>query len=94
VARVRHWPLGLPQYGSGHKRLVDVLQTTSDRQPGLFLANNYFTGPSVAVCLTVAQKTALAAHKFLEGGGFVKNSISLRIAINRTNCQTGAVNLT
>ena len=66
VARVRHWPLGLPQYGAGHQRLTGVLRTTYDRQPGLFLAGNYFAGPSVAACLTVAQETPPAVDDYLE----------------------------
>ena len=67
VARVRHWSLGLPQYEFGHQSLINVLQATDDRQPGLFLVGNFFAGPSVAVCLSVAQQTALAVHNYLEG---------------------------
>ena len=66
VARVRHWPLGLPQYGAGHQRLTGVLRTTHDRQPGLYLTGNYFAGPSVAACLTVAQETPPAVDDYLE----------------------------
>ncbi|MDA1099875.1 MAG: protoporphyrinogen oxidase [Proteobacteria bacterium] len=68
VARVRHWPVGLPQYRAGHRGLIKVLGSTHNRQAGLFLTGNYFAGPSVAVCLSVAQKTALAAHGYLESG--------------------------
>ena len=68
VAQVRHWPVGLPQYRTGHGKLVTELGRTHERQPGLFLAGNYFAGPSVATCLTVAQKTAQAAHQHLEQG--------------------------
>ncbi|MBT5110763.1 MAG: protoporphyrinogen oxidase [Rhodospirillaceae bacterium] len=66
VARVRHWPLGLPQYGMGHPALVKDLTTTADRLSGLYLTGNYLAGPSVATCLEVAQETALAADGYLK----------------------------
>jgi oxygen-dependent protoporphyrinogen oxidase len=71
VARVRHWPVGLPQYGSGHQKLIEDLGTTDRRLNGLFLTGNYFAGPSVAVCLSIARKTALAVHRYLESAGAV-----------------------
>ncbi|NKB59817.1 MAG: protoporphyrinogen oxidase [Alphaproteobacteria bacterium] len=64
VARVRHWPLGLPQYGVGHPALVENLRATANRQAGLFLTGNYFAGPSVAICLAGARETAFAAHAY------------------------------
>jgi oxygen-dependent protoporphyrinogen oxidase len=72
VAQVRHWPVGLPQYRAGHRGLIKTLGGTSERQAGLFLTGNYFAGPSVAVCLNVARKTALAAHQHLESGNQVQ----------------------
>ncbi len=65
VAKVRHWPVGLPQYGAGHRALVGHLSGCHDRQAGLFLTGNYFAGPSVATCLSVAQKTAQSTHEHL-----------------------------
>jgi oxygen-dependent protoporphyrinogen oxidase len=67
VADVRHWPVGLPQYALGHNGLLKDLGTTSQRVPGLFLTGNYFAGPSVAVCLNVARKTATSADNYLAG---------------------------
>ncbi len=66
IARVRHWPVGLPQYEPGHREIIGDLGTAGDRVEGLFLTGNYFAGPSVAVCLNTARKTALAAHGYLE----------------------------
>ncbi|MBT7757362.1 MAG: protoporphyrinogen oxidase, partial [Rhodospirillaceae bacterium] len=77
VAQVRHWPVGLPQYRVGHRDLVKVLGSTHERRAGLFLTGNYFAGPSVAVCLNVARKTALAAHHHLQ------NAVNLPKAANR-----------
>ncbi|MDP6689938.1 MAG: protoporphyrinogen oxidase [Alphaproteobacteria bacterium] len=68
AAKVRHWPVGLPQYAAGHRGLVTDLSQCHERQPGLFLTGNYFAGPSVATCLSVAQKTALAVHGYLRHG--------------------------
>jgi protoporphyrinogen/coproporphyrinogen III oxidase len=65
VARVHHWPVGLPQYRAGHRRAVEALETADRRVDGLFLTGNYIGGPSVATCLSVARKTASAVHGYL-----------------------------
>ncbi len=69
LARVRHWPRGLPQYGPGHAERVQDLTALSDREPGLFLTGNYFRGPSVATCLELAGETAAAVDGYLAGAG-------------------------
>ena len=61
VARVRHWPLGLPQYRHGHGDRTAVLEGLSGNLPGLFVTGNYLAGPSVAACLGQAQAVAVAA---------------------------------
>ncbi len=66
VARVRHWPVGLPQYRSGHQGLVSELQCLNRRQPGLYVTGNYFSGPSVAACLSVARNTVAEVGSYLE----------------------------
>ena len=58
VARVRHWPRGLPQYRLGHAARIEALDSVGDRVPGLFMAGNYFDGPSVGACLARARETA------------------------------------
>jgi oxygen-dependent protoporphyrinogen oxidase len=58
VARVRHWPRGLPQYRLGHAERIAALRGVEDRTPGLFLTGNYLEGPSVGACLGQATKTA------------------------------------
>jgi oxygen-dependent protoporphyrinogen oxidase len=64
VAEVRHWPVGLPQYAIGHNDLLKDIETTHQRLPGLFLTGNYFSGPSVAACLDLANKTATSAYEY------------------------------
>jgi len=59
----------LPQYGVGHWDLVKVLEATDQRQNGLFLTGSYFARPAVAVCLSVARKTAMAVRGHLENAG-------------------------
>jgi oxygen-dependent protoporphyrinogen oxidase len=66
VARVRHWPLGLPQYRLGHQDRVTALATASHRQPGLFLTGNYLTGLSLAACVAQAEESAMRVHQFLK----------------------------
>jgi len=66
LAQVRHWPVGLPQYGVGHRELTESLGAADQRRNGLFLTGNYFSGPSVAVCLSVAEKSAAAVHGHLQ----------------------------
>ena len=66
VARVKHWPLGLPQYEIGHLERTACLRDAEKRTPGLFVTGNYFDGPSVAACLGQARKTAQAAHGYLK----------------------------
>jgi oxygen-dependent protoporphyrinogen oxidase len=58
VARVRHWPRGLPQYRLGHADRIATLRDAEARMPGLFLTGNYFNGPSVGACLSQAMITA------------------------------------
>ncbi len=61
VARVRHWPRGLPQYHLGHAGRIAALRGAENRLPGLFLTGNYFDGPSVGACVQQAMETAARA---------------------------------
>jgi oxygen-dependent protoporphyrinogen oxidase len=65
VAKVRHWPQGIPQYRLGHGDKVAALATASDRSPGLFLTGNYFQGPAVATCLELGLDTASDVDGYL-----------------------------
>lgn len=69
VARVRHWPFGLPQYEVGHENRVAALCDAAQRQPGLFITGNYFSGPGVASCAAHAQQTAARADAHLRALG-------------------------
>ncbi len=67
VTRVRHWPRGLPQYKIGHNDRVQTMLEANNRVPGLFLTGNYISGPSVAVCVDQAAKTADGVWRYLDG---------------------------
>ncbi len=66
VARVRHWPLGLPQYDLGHVARRAVIEQAHLRLPGLFLTGNYLDGVSVTNCLERARGVALNVLQGLE----------------------------
>jgi oxygen-dependent protoporphyrinogen oxidase len=65
VTRVRQWPRGIPQYNLGHCERVAALCSTDDRQPGLFITGNYFSGPGIANCITQAVETSARVRQFL-----------------------------
>jgi len=65
IAKVRHWPLGIPQYGLGHIDRLAALREAGERMPGLYMTGNYFQGPSISACLGRARDTADAAHGYL-----------------------------
>lgn len=62
VTRTHRWPRGLPSYTLGHAKRRDVIETTDQRIPGLFLTGNYIQGVSIGNCLEAASVTALKIH--------------------------------
>ncbi len=83
VTRVRHWPLGIPQYLLGHGDRVDCLMGLGQRVPGLFLTGNYFRGPSVANCLANARDIALNVDLYLAGPNELVGRRTPRRALSR-----------
>ncbi len=79
VARVRHWPVGPPQYGIRHVERTACLRDTPLRQPGLFLTGNYFDGPSVSACLGMAGETAIAVDRYVAGCRELPEKVSLAV---------------
>jgi oxygen-dependent protoporphyrinogen oxidase len=65
VTRVRHWPVGIPQFRLGHAGLVTRLRQTGRRQPGLFVIGNFLSGPSVGACLGEARQAACEIDAYL-----------------------------
>ena len=83
VARVRQWPLGLPQYAPGHDRRIAALDAAARARPGLFLAGNYFRGPSIAACLAQAEETGARVHDFLAAGVGSTEDVPLAASVLR-----------
>jgi len=80
LARVRHWPCGLPQYRIGHQDLLATLNAVSERRPGLFLTGNYFNGVSVTACVDHACNRAMHVGHLLvkRSGEALETPIGLR----------------
>src|SRR4029077_7297971 len=65
---VRHWRW-LPQYNLGHSQTVAALSALTSAIPGLFLAGNYLSGPSIGSCVEQANQTADALRVYLASIG-------------------------
>jgi protoporphyrinogen/coproporphyrinogen III oxidase len=69
IARIQRYARALPQYNLGHSKTVSALGALSSSIPGLFLAGNYFSGPSIGSCVEQANQTADAARVYLASIG-------------------------
>lgn len=79
VARmVQRWPQALPQYNLGHGATLAAIQAELVERPGLFLAGNYFDGPSIGACVEQALRTADQVHAYL--GSAVARSANADLA--------------
>jgi protoporphyrinogen/coproporphyrinogen III oxidase len=59
----------LPQYNLGHRETVSALGAITSTVPGLFLAGNYLSGPSIGSCVEQANQTADAVRIYLASIG-------------------------
>jgi oxygen-dependent protoporphyrinogen oxidase len=59
----------LPQYNLGHSQIVKSLEALTAAMPGLFLAGNYLSGPSIGACVEQADRTAEAVRVYLASIG-------------------------
>ncbi len=91
LARVRHWPRGLPQYRIGHRDLLTVLNGASGRRPGLFMTGNYFAGVSVAACVAHATQTATSVDAFLRRRAHEVGALKQRAISSANNAGAPAV---
>ncbi len=71
IARVQRYARALPQYNLGHSANVAALSGLAASVPGLFLAGNYLSGPSIGACVEQANLTADAARVYLASIGAV-----------------------
>jgi protoporphyrinogen/coproporphyrinogen III oxidase len=70
VTRLVHrYARALPQYNLGHSETVSALGAAASAVPGLFLAGNYLSGPSIGSCVEQANQTADAVRVYLASIG-------------------------
>jgi protoporphyrinogen/coproporphyrinogen III oxidase len=62
---VHRYARAIPQYNLGHTEAVSPLTAAIASVPGLFLAGNYLSGPSIGSCVEQANQTAQAALAYL-----------------------------
>ena len=62
---VARWDRAIPQYNLGHGKIVATLNELCSATPGVFLAGNYLTGPSLPACTDQASKIADAVLQSL-----------------------------
>jgi protoporphyrinogen/coproporphyrinogen III oxidase len=69
VTNLHRYARALPQYNLGHTQIIKSLETLTAATPGLFLAGNYLSGPSIGACVEQADRTAEAAREYLASIG-------------------------
>jgi oxygen-dependent protoporphyrinogen oxidase len=69
ATNMQRYERALPQYNLGHTQIVNSLQALASSIPGLFLAGNYLSGPSIGACVEQAYRTAEAARMYLAAIG-------------------------
>lgn len=66
---LQRYARALPQYNLGHPGIVKRLEAAAAATPGLFLAGNYLSGPSIGSCLDQANRTADGVRVYLASIG-------------------------
>jgi oxygen-dependent protoporphyrinogen oxidase len=69
ATNLHHHAHALPQYNLGHTQIVKSLEALIAEKPGLFLAGNYLSGPSIGSCIEQADRTADAVRIYLASIG-------------------------
>jgi protoporphyrinogen/coproporphyrinogen III oxidase len=67
--RVQRYARALPQYNLGHAASLGRLAMLIASQPGLFVAGNFWAGPSIGACVQWARCTTLDVSDYLAGIG-------------------------
>jgi len=67
VQHVSRWERALPQYNLGHGAIIRSLGEMCADMPGLYLAGNYLSGPSLGACVEQANKVAEAVARYCDG---------------------------
>jgi oxygen-dependent protoporphyrinogen oxidase len=65
ATNLHRYARALPQYNLGHFQIVKSLEAFTAANPGLFLAGNYLSGPSIGACVEQAFRTAESVRVYL-----------------------------
>ena len=69
ATNLQRYARALPQYNLGHIQIVKSIERLTESIPGLFLAGNYLSGPSIGSSVDQAFRTADAARIYLASIG-------------------------
>ena len=65
LSRVFRWEKRMAQYGVGHLRLVEEIETMLKSHPGFYLAGNGYRGIGIPDCIQSGRSSARAVVEFL-----------------------------
>ena len=63
---VFRWSKAMPQYRVGHEKLLENLNGSLAKIPGIFLAGSAYRGAGIPDCIESGRRTALAALSHLQ----------------------------
>lgn len=69
ATNLQRYARAIPQYNLGHTQIVKSIEALAAATPGLFLAGNYISGPSIGSCVEQAQRTTDAVRVYLASIG-------------------------
>jgi oxygen-dependent protoporphyrinogen oxidase len=75
TTHIHRYARAIPQYNLGHSETVSELKTQVAAIPGLFLAGNYLSGPSIGACVEQANQTAEAVRIYLASIGVTGSGV-------------------
>jgi len=64
ITSVHRYARAIPQYNLGHTDTISAINGIISGTPGLFLAGNYLTGPSIGSCVEQANQVADSVIKY------------------------------
>ena len=67
LARIQHWPLGMPQYVLGHTERVERIEARAAEHPGLALAGAAYRGVGIPDCIASGEQAAESVSRALSG---------------------------
>jgi protoporphyrinogen/coproporphyrinogen III oxidase len=75
TTHIHRYARAIPQYNLGHSETVLELKALVAAVPGLFLAGNYLSGPSIGACVEQANQTTEAVRIYLASIGVTGSGV-------------------